>query len=221
MDKMRIMTAALLAGVLGSTSNAKADPISVGFSTTSTPPVTAAASSLTGDLSYSTGVGSFSVNQITAIGTPGVPEPTLDTTSIDVSSGGSGTLYVWITEQDISAPAGISNFLSGFTSNTWNGLVTSVTETTYLSKNNALFGGTELATATFTTQSQSVNDTVASPDLTSPYSETVEYILTFAGQGSANDTIDMAAVPEPASLALLGMGIFGMGIFNARRRARR
>src|SRR6202789_3025450 len=189
---MRIMTVALLAGVLGSTSNAKADPISVGFSTTSTPPVTAAASSSTGDLSYSTGVGSFSVNQITAIGTPGVPEPTLDTTSIDVSSGGSGTLYVWITEQDISAPAGISNLLSGFTSNTWNGLVPSVTETTYLSKNNALFGGTELATATFTTQSQSVNDTVASPDLTSPYSETVEYILTFAGQGSANDTIDMA-----------------------------
>jgi hypothetical protein len=220
-DKMRIMTAALLAGVLGSTSNAKADPISVGFSTTSTPPVTAAASSLTGDLSYSTGVGSFSVNQITAIGTPGVPEPTLDTTSIDVSSGGSGTLYVWITEQDINAPVGISNFLSGFTSNTWNGLVTSVTETTYLSKTNALFGGTELASATFTTQSQSMNDTVASPDLTSPYSETVEYILTFAGQGSANDTIDMAAVPEPASLALLGMGIFGMGIFNARRRAPR
>ncbi len=129
-------------------------------------------------------------------------------------------MYVWITEQDISSPAGVSNFLSGFTSNTWNGLVTSVTENTYLSDSNALFGGTKLATATFTTQSQSMNETVASPMLTSPYSETVEYILTFGGEGSANDTIDMSAVPEPASLALLGVGVFGLGIFKGRRRAR-
>jgi PEP-CTERM motif len=219
-DKMRMTAVALMTGMLGWASSARADLISVGFSTTSAPPVTAAASSSTGDLSYSTGVGPFSVNQITAIGTPGVPEPILDTTSIDVSSGGSGTLYVWITEQYISSPAGVSNFMSGFTSNTWNGLVTSVVETTYLSDSNALFGGTELATTTFTAQSQSLNETVASPNLTSPYSETVEYILTFGGGGSANDTINMAAVPEPASLALLGVGIFGVGISKRRRRAR-
>lgn len=219
MDKMRMAALALLSGVLGWASNAKADLISVGFSTTSAPPGAAAASSSTGDLSYSTGVGPFLINQITAIGTPGVPEPILDTTSIDVSSGGSGTLYVWITEQNISSPAGASNFLSGFTSNTWNGLVTSVTETTYLSGNNVLFGGTRLATATFTAQSQSLNEMVASPTLTSPYSETVEYILAFGGEGSANDTINLSAVPEPASLALLGVGILGVGIFKGRRRA--
>jgi hypothetical protein len=221
-DKMRITTVALMAGLVGWASSAKADLISVGFSTTSTPPVTAAAGSSTGDLSYltPTTVGAFTLNQITAVGTPGVPEPILDTTSIDVSSGGSGTLYVWITEQGISSPAGVSNFMSGFTSNTWDGLVTSVTESTYLSDSNALFGGTALATTTFTAESQSLNETDVSPTLTSPYSETVEYILTFGGQGTANDTIDMAAVPEPASLALLGLGIFGVGISKGRRRAR-
>jgi hypothetical protein len=41
-------------------------------------------------------------------------------------------------------------------------------------------------------------------------------ITAIAGGGTANDTIDLQAVPEPGTLALLGAGLIGLGFIRRR-----
>ena len=160
--------------------------------------------------------GTFTVNNISALGFPDMTSPALDTNSVNVSSDNAGTLKIYITEQGLPSPLGVSNFLSSFTTNLVNGAITSVTESTYIDSANGLFGGTMLASATFTAIGTS-NKVTASPDLTGPFSETTVYTITSTGSGNANDTIDIATVPEPASIAIIGAGLLGLGGLRRRR----
>lgn len=157
---------------------------------------------------------------IDAIGSPILTQPTFDTNTIDVNStsNSGGTLYIYITEQGLSQPSGISNFLSSFTANTFQGDVTSVTESTFVGTSNQLWTGTLLATYTFTGTGAPPAMTVLTPNLGPLFSETAEYVVTFFGTGSSDNTIIMsdppAAVPEPMSLVLLGSGMFCLGIIR-------
>ncbi len=117
----------------------------------------------------------YTINNVSGTGSPILPQPQLLTNSINVNAGGgTHVLNVFITEQGLSLPVGSAQLLSGFTANLINGAVTSVVEQTLLSTTNALFSGTQMATATFTAigSTTSLNST---PPLAPFYSETAMY----------------------------------------------
>ena len=169
-----------------------------------------------GSVGYIGAYGTFSTNNISAVGAPAMPTGSIDTNSIQVSSTSAGTLNVYVTEQGLTSPLGVQNWLSSFTSNIFGGAAKSVAETTFLSASNQLYAGTQIGTASFSGLGTSYT-TTASPNLLDPYSETTMYAITVgAGFSNVNDTIDISPVPEPMTLSLLAGSLLALGVARKR-----
>jgi len=139
----------------------------------------------------------------------------------NVSNGaGVDSLEVWVTSTDYLQSAGTHTIKSdlGVSANpgevTWNA---------YLDAANAEFGtGLELASKTTTQQGGSagateVDDVTLTDD---PFSLSQRFLITW-GSGTAGainlvGTVEFA-VPEPATLALFGIGLLGLGIVRRRK----
>ena len=181
--------------------------------------ISTVATSGSGNAFFSGSFGDYVVNNISGTGSPILPQPLLLTNSTNVTAvSGNHVLNVFITEQDLSAPTGTAQFLSSFSSTVFTGAVTSVAETTLLSTSNALYAGTQLSTATFTTGGGFVLGSQNSPSLAPLYSETAQYTITTSGAGNVVGAI-VISTPEPASLTLFGVGLLSTLAF-ARRRTR-
>src|SRR5271165_4448076 len=142
------------------------------------------------------GGGSYSVS-VTARGTPPNPQPNFGSQTIDAKlNSGAGTLYIWVTETGLTAA--VSKLKSGLTVNSYTGGASQTMEATYTGTATQKYGGNVLFSKTFgTTASASQINAVTT---SATYSESEEYVLTFAGAGSENLTISQQfVVPEPAS----------------------
>ncbi len=176
----------------------------------------------TGGLSY----GTFGVT-VSAYAVPyiGLVEPDEQSTSVGGTASSSGTLNVYVTvlNEELDAPPNspaVNDLLSEFTDASVG--VFTVTETTWYDPLNGVFTetpGDKLGSTTFASNglAQSNNVGGSTALLSAGWSETIEYTITATGAGGFNDGVDIQAVPEPASIAMLGSGLLGLAGFARRR----
>ena len=96
----------------------------------------------------------------------------------------------------------------------------SLRERTYVSSANTLFDGTQVSDYTFNSANNALGQNITSGLAVGagPFSVTERYTITAINQGSSKATIDMFAVPEPTTWALMILGFGGVGAMVRGRR---
>jgi hypothetical protein len=129
----------------------------------------------------------------------------------------ASTLWLFANETGITNPLGLNNWASSFTANALPSGWTVVEKTCLVNASVVDVCSPVLHQTTLTAIGTS-GPFIDSFTSTSTFTAIEEYIITSNGAGSANLTINLSPAPEPASLALLGSSLAGLGFIRRRRR---
>jgi len=166
-----------------------------------------------GAVTYSGGFGSFIVNVTTGVSKPILTAPgtIFDLNSINVS-GGTGSLTIGLTDTDfLRGSAGSLNFGIGGTTDG------AVSASAYMDSANTEFGTGTLLGSMSTTETGAFSYTSGVTTVGSdPYSLTIYATVTHQNAGDAS-SFDAAVVPEPSMLALMSLGLVGLGFAGRRK----
>jgi hypothetical protein len=192
-------------------------------------PVVSVADGAAGDLNGAAGVvtvvsslGSFVVNVATGVSNPVLsgPYPHMDLNSINVNTGGAGTLQVMLSQTGFTSAEAALAFLT-----TWGGTLSGAAGSTvdldvFINTDDSLFGttGTNVGDLGPFGAGAFAGSTSGVAAVDDSYSVTIIMNLHANGAITYSGDAELQQVPEPMTLGLLGAGLLGMGIAARRRR---
>ncbi|MBN4079040.1 PEP-CTERM sorting domain-containing protein [Beggiatoa alba] len=161
-------------------------------------------------------LGSWTLNSVSGLSNPFIGSDAydeLDLFSLNVS-GGAGTLYIRLSNTGLTRTN--DSFITSF-GGTTNG---SISFQSYIDSSNVHFGKETLLSDSgiLSTRAYSGIDSGVITNTTDAYSMSIYATITHRGEGQVSSFDYNIKVPEPSSLALLGIGLIAVGFASRRKR---